>query len=52
MHSFDNLDASLDEHGTNVLDKRDEMLCQVRSTIVAGSEGLLSGSSFTGAIIN
>jgi hypothetical protein len=44
VHAFGDLDATLEDREKNVLDRRDEVLRQVRETIVAGSGSLLSGS--------
>lgn len=52
IHAFDDQDATLEDHEKNVLDRRDEMLRQVRETIVTGSGSLLSGSLSTVARTN
>jgi hypothetical protein len=52
IHAFGDQDETLGDHEKNVLDKRDEMLRQVRETIVAGSGSLLSGSLSTVAGTN
>jgi hypothetical protein len=52
IHAFGDQDATLEDHEKNVLDRRDEMLRQVRETIVAGSGSILSGSLSTVARTN